>query len=204
MRRTLAQRDQAESAFSSILEDLVRRLPGARAAALVDLDGETVDYACRSDPFEVRLAAAHLRLVLHELQAAYGPACVLAVRGAARSYWARSLPQGYALTVVLSCGAATVGSCRAMAICVTRLAAEAGWEAPPAPRWHPVDVLADDRGRPVALGTAPYDAPVEILGVIARGLARFERGWRVRLRGGEATIVREPSGHFYIDDAHLV
>ena len=34
------------------------------------------------------------------------------------------------------------------------------------------------------------------MGTVAGGLARFERGWRVRLGDAlEATLVREPSGH---------
>ena len=40
-----SSRDQHESAFASILRLLVARVPGARAAALVDCLGETVDYA---------------------------------------------------------------------------------------------------------------------------------------------------------------
>jgi predicted regulator of Ras-like GTPase activity (Roadblock/LC7/MglB family) len=198
-----AKRDQAESAFAAILTDLVERIPGARAAALVDFDGETVDYASCDDPFEVRLAAAHLRIVLRELQQAYGDSCALSVRAANRSFLVRALPQGYALTLVLTCGAATASLGRAVPVCVKRLAAEAGWDGPMALLWHPVDVRTDERGRPVAMTTAKTAATVEILGSVAGGLARFERGWRVRLGGGEATIVREPSGHWYVDEPLL-
>lgn len=201
-RAPLAPRDQAESAFASILADLVERVPGARAAALVDVDGETVDYASRSEPFEVRLAAAHLRIVLRELQGMYGDTCALSVRASTRSYLAKALPQGYALVLVLTCGAATAASGRALPVCAQRLAAEAGWQAAPLV-WHPLEVRTDDRGRPLSLAAGRPDRPVEILGSIARGLSRFERGWRVRLGPGEATIVREPSGHWYTDEAHL-
>ena len=59
-------RDQRESAFTAILTDLVERVPGARCAALVDRDGETVDYGGRGSPYEMRVAAAHLRIVFDE------------------------------------------------------------------------------------------------------------------------------------------
>lgn len=199
-RRLSHERDQAHSAFTEILADLVDRVPGGRAAALVDFDGETVDYVTHGDPFEVRLAAAHLRIVLHETQAAIAGASFLAIRGAARSYVVWSLPQGYALVLILSCGAATATLGRAIPLCVQRLAAEAGWDAPPAPAWHPLAVRTDGRGRPLGIADAQDGEELEILGTVARGLARFERGWRVRSSGGEATLVREPTGYWYVDE----
>jgi hypothetical protein len=105
--------------------------------------------------------------------------------------------------LVLTCGASSVASARALPVCVWRLAAEAGWDGAPSVAWHPVDVRTDDRGRPVGVGLGAPTTSFEILGTIAGGLARFERGWRVRLGDGEATIVREPSGHWYTDEAHL-
>ncbi len=191
---------RGESAFASILADLVERTPGARAAALVDFDGETVDYASRSDPFDVRLAAAHWRIVLHEAQAPFGPACVLSVRAARRSFLVKALPQGYALVVCLSCGVHSAEGGRALPMCVRRLAAEAGWPQAAAAAWQPVAVIADARGRPTGLQAAGAEASgLEILGAVAGGLARFERGWRVRSGSLEATLVREASGHWYAD-----
>jgi hypothetical protein len=198
-----AERDQAESAFAVILSDLVQRIPGARAAALVDTDGETVDYATRSAPFEIKLAAAHWRIVLRELQGLYGDACALSVRAATRSYVVRSLPQGYALALVLSCGASTAASGRALPVCLHRLSEEACWDAPRPLAWHPVQIQTDPRGRPVATTTGDHPVPLEIMGTVAGGLSRFERGWRVRLGEGEATLIREPSGHYYMDEPLL-
>ncbi len=168
----------------------------------MDVDGETVDYACATDPFEIRLAAAHLRIVFGELQSRYADATALTIRCAARSYLVRALSHGYALILVLSCAATRVATARALALTVSRLAQEAGWGAPATLSWYPLEIDIDERGRPIrALGgrEAPLLA-VEILGTVVGGLARFERGWRVRLGGREATIVREPSGHWYIDD----
>ena len=195
------ERDQDHSAFTVILADLVDRVPGARAAALVDFDGETVDYYARhGDPFEVRVAAAHLRIVLHEAQAALASTSFFSLQGASRSYVVRALPQGYALVLVLACGATIATLGRAIPLCVQSLAAEAGWEPPPAPGWHALVVRTDGRGRPLGIGEASDGEDLEILGTVARGLARFERGWRVRFSSGEATLVREPTGYWYVDE----
>ena len=43
--RAALPRDQVPSTFTAILERLVAAIPGAHAAALVDYEGETVDYA---------------------------------------------------------------------------------------------------------------------------------------------------------------
>ena len=89
-----AARDQHESAFATILADLVRRVPGARGAALVDRDGETVDYSGRLDPFAMRLAAAHWRIVLDELRAQrfFRSVRWLALRARRTSYLVHELP----------------------------------------------------------------------------------------------------------------
>jgi predicted regulator of Ras-like GTPase activity (Roadblock/LC7/MglB family) len=193
-------RDQDESAFATILADLIGRMPGARAAALVDTDGETVDYASHSDPFSVRLAAAHWRIVLREAQDRLGESCALTIRASRRSFMVTPLPEGYALIVALSCGAHSAPYGRALPMCLQRLAAEAGWPSAPL-QWHPLDVLIDERARPVAIHSV--QGPIEILGTVVSGLGRCERGWRIRCRDEEATVVREASGHWYTDEALL-
>ncbi len=60
-------RDQETTSFTDILRRLLRATSGARAAALVDFEGETVDYAGVLDPFELRIAAAHWQIVLAQL-----------------------------------------------------------------------------------------------------------------------------------------
>jgi hypothetical protein len=194
-------RDQGESAFSPILVDLVARMPGARAAALVDIEGETVDYAGRSTPYEIRLAAAHWRLVLQRTQeqASLSGTRTLAVRAARRSFVIYTLPKSYALVIVLSCGALLAAWRRVLPACARRLAEEAGWPQPEWAPWHSVDVRSDDRRRPVSVRIAGSPVPVEILGALADGLARDERGWRVRCDREEVTLVREPGGFWYSD-----
>ncbi len=207
-RAALPSRDQGESAFTSILRALVARVPGARAAALVDLQGETVDYAGRTIPFDLRVAAAHWRIVLDEAEGRLRGPRWLAARFARRSYLVYALPERYALVVVLARAAGLAGWHRAVAVCVRALSEEAKWTrgAVPIAPWFSVDVVSDSQRRPNSVRVAGRLFPVEILGTIvnqgraAADLAHRERGWRVRLdTGAEATLVREPGGGWYAD-----
>jgi len=200
-----AARDQGESAFSPILRDLFARMPGARAVALVDIEGETVDYAGRSAPYEVRLAAAHFRIVLQRVQeqASLGGTRTLAVRAARRSFVVYALPQSYALVIVLSSGAGLAAWRRALPACARRLAEEAGWGLPDWASWYPVDVACDRRRRPACVQVNGADLRVEILGTLAGGLTGSERGWRVRCEREEVTLVREAGGFWYSDEPIL-
>jgi predicted regulator of Ras-like GTPase activity (Roadblock/LC7/MglB family) len=200
-----AQRDQHESAFAAILAKLVSRVPGARGAALVDAEGETVDYAGRAKPFDVRIAAAHFRIVLDEARERPGLGEVrsIAVRAARASYLVQTLPEGYALVVVMMRSAGFSGWHRAVASCAHALGEEAGWndasELPP--RWFPVTVLRDERRRPAAVRADGRLHPLEILGSLQAGVSGRERAWRIRFESGlEATLVREPGGACYLDE----
>jgi hypothetical protein len=207
-----AHRDQHESAFAAILASFVSRVVGARAAVLVDSEGETVDYAGRVDPFDLRVAGAHWRIVID--QAAEQPsmlgAQLLIVRATRRSYLVSTLPDGYALVVVLARRAGFSGWERALSVCTLALGEEAGWTwnrvAKPAP-WFPLDVVADPRHRPRAVRDGDRLRHVEILGsIVDRAATRTrtrprERGWRVRVDTGlEAMLIREPGGTWYSDE----
>jgi hypothetical protein len=203
-------RDRPESAFAAILGALVARIPGARAAALVDFEGETVDYAGRGDPYEVRVAAAHWRIVFDEVAAQPSMRRVqqVGVRAARRGYIVCALPEGYALIVVLTRAAGFAGHDRALAVCARALGREAGWTWSEGERpalWFPLDVVADVRLRPRAVREAGNLRPVEILGALVSrsdSLPRpRERGWRVRFDTGvEAMLLREPGGAWYADE----
>jgi len=204
-RREVVARDQHESAFASILAALVDRVPGARAAVLVDRQGESVDYSGRLDPFGVRLAAAHWRIVMDEVntQPAFSPFRWLALRAGRASYVVYELPEEYALIVILARAAGFSGWRRAVSACAHALGDEAGWSLGGAP-WVPLQVTTDERRRPRALRQTDPDAPprpIVILGTVAGGLGRHEHGWRVRFDTGvEATLVREPGGVWYSDE----
>ncbi len=199
-------RDQHDTAFTRILSDLVARVPGARAAALVDVEGETVDYWGLLSPFDVKVAAAHWRVVVDEMRQR-GPlarSTFVAVRAARASYQVHLLPEGYALVIVLSRAAGFGGWRRAVTACSLALAHEASWSADaiPSPKWYWARVMTDDKRRPIALGSPPNVRAIDVLGAVVSGLERRERGWRVRVGGRiDVTLVREAGGNWYLDES---
>jgi hypothetical protein len=199
-----AARDQHESAFTAILRELVRRVPGAVGVALVDVDGEAVDYAGRRAPFDIKIAGAHWRIVLQELAALrpLGEAQFLSVRASRASYVVRALPEGYALVLVFTRLAGFAGWARAVDAAAHALATEAGWRRGTLrSRWFAVDVTTDDRRRPRELRFAGKTQGIDVLGAVVGPFRRSEKSWRVRLDSGlEATLVREASGWWYVDD----
>jgi hypothetical protein len=199
------ERDQARTAFTQILDDLLRVAPGAVGVAVVDPIGETVDYAGRLPAFDIKVAAAHFRLILDVARSrgatALGSPLHIAVRTKGRGYVIRPLLEGYALVVLLARGAFRTSS-RALAIAERALCHEAGWPTPPQapPVWHAVEVQASERvHRPLQLRTGSDWERVVVLGTVV-GLGR-DRGYRVRLSSGaELTLVREPLGHWFMDE----
>ncbi len=193
-------RDMEVTAFAKILGDLVARLPGAFASALVDLGGETVDYAGVGDIFDVKVAAAHVRILLNDLETlgTIGVPRSLIIRGEKRTLIGRRLPEGYALVVLLRRRAGFVLSERAFAVCEWALTAEAGWtHSEKRPGWYPAAVQVR-RGRPISLGSPP--SAIEIIGTVV-GLPSCEKGFRVRVgSGGECTLVREAGNAWYADE----
>ena len=198
-------RDTDETPFAAILADLLARVPGAFAAALVDVLGETVDYTGRADPFDVKVAAAHWHIVLTELAALtwLGAPRTLVIRAAMKSFLVHTLSDEYAVVVLLGRRAGFGASKRALAVCERALAAEAGWTVRPAAQHcHAVNVECDRARRPARIRFQPSGPPtsLEVLGSVM-GLAARERGYRVRLESGaELTLVRETGGFWYADE----
>lgn len=192
-------RDTDPTPFTPILDALLCRLPGALAAALVDREGETVDYSGRGDPYDMKVAAAHGRILLNEIDnlGFLGTARWLVVRAAKRTFVTRSLPDAYALVLLMKRRAGFTRSSRAFLVCERALAIEAGWSSPvPKVTWHSVEVQHDRRGRPCKVGSLR----VEVLGAVM-GLPAYERGFRVRVQdGSELTLVREARNAWYADD----
>ncbi len=204
-RSPILPRDTEITAFTLLLSDLIQRIPGARAAALVDRDGESIDYAGALSPFDVKIAAAHWQIVLGELgrlRQLEGANQIVA-RGAQKSFIVRALADAYAVVVVLAARAGFASSTRAFAVFERDLSIEAGiGSAQTRTGWTPVTVQQDSRARPATLTTLASSTPqtVEVLGAVM-GLGRGERGFRVRLAGGfETTMVREPGGVWYTDE----
>lgn len=211
-RRRGATRDQSDSPFSAILRRLCDD-SGALAAALVDAEGETVDYAGLLSPYEVKVAAAEWRIVLTVVHESRLPGFHhvrgITVRGQGRSFLIEAMPDGYAIAMCLPRHDFTV-SRRALAQAMRELGQEAGLALPEARaqvHWARVQVRtpAESRllRRPDAIWLQGAWSPITILGRYqARDLSRSELGYLARLASGaEVFLVREPLGIWFIDNA---
>jgi hypothetical protein len=199
-------RDRPPSSFSRILERLLRAVPGAVGAVLVDAEGETVDYAGWLPPFYTQLLGAHLRLVLDGGTASISASAAypdqLVVRASRRSFLIKRLPQGFALAIAMARGAFGVSQ-RALLTAECELAKEAGWNRDGTARtWYPVRVqpALRNRWRPERVRWKSRWEPLDVIGLVV-GLHR-ERGYRCRLHSGpELTLLREPAGNWYADES---
>ncbi len=204
-RRPQASRDQDESPFNLILQDLLNVLPFARAAAVFDFEGETVDYAGHLDPYDLRVIAATFQIVLTDLREvplASGLRGVL-LNLTTASYQIRVLDPHYSLIIVLRTMATHCVSERLVVEVADRLAAEAGLDRARKPVWHRVEVLTTAKQRPVAIrepGAETAWITTDVLGAHAGELGG-ERGFRVHVRTGvEVNLVRERNGLWFVDE----
>ena len=195
------ERDMAPSSFTMILERLVVSTPSARGAALVDFEGETVDYAGSLDPFEMKIAAATWQIALAEIgETAIETPHQVVVRAARSSYVLRRVNKEYAIILVLHARAAFAVSERALAEAETGLASDAGWSRRNRPAGFGVSVQTGPEHRPVELFVADEWQPIDIMGAVV-GLRDRERGYRVRLPSGvEMMLVRERNGLWFCDE----
>ena len=209
-RRSLAVRDQAVSAFGGALMRLCDAT-AARGAALVDAEGETVDYAGCLEPFDIRVVAAEWRLilsVLSEQPQMATDASEIYFRGSKRSFAIVSMQDGYALVVDLPRGSLRI-SARALTEAVRALSLEAGLAYAPMTRigrerWTRIDVRMDSpKRRPIAIWLLGGWQPIELLGrFVDNEPGQRAVGYRARLADGtELTLVREPLGIWYAEDA---
>jgi len=209
----LWQRDQDVTAFGPILMRLCQ-VTGARAAAFVDALGETVDYASSLGPDDTRVVAAEWQLVLAlaKRQAALRRAdqakgatgednVLLCVRAANGSFAIRSLPEGYAVVLVLPRGCLEV-SPLGLSEAVRDLCAEAYLQQETSdPSWTTIQVETEktDKGRPVRIWRQGKWDAVDVLGSYVPDPRRPRvRGFRVRAAtGDELNLVREPLDRWF-------
>lgn len=213
-RRSLAVRDQAVSAFSGALMRLCDAT-ASRGAALVDSEGETVDYAGCLEPYEIRVVAAEWRLALSvftEQAREGGSGAEIYYRGTKRSFAIVGMSDGYALVIELPRSSLQI-SPRAIAEAVRTLSAEAGlpYQLTSAryggERWTRIDVRWDlQKKRPAAIWLSGGWKALEVLGRFAEVEPGSRTvGYRARLPDGtELTLVREPMGVWYADDLPVV
>lgn len=200
--------EQLPSPFATILQRLCEAT-AARAAALVDVEGEAVDYAAVGDPFEIKVAAAEWRLILSFLGQSRAQPLVhtqeMYVRAELRSYYLAALSEGYAIVLELPRHCFTTSE-RAVRQAIHELSEEAGLECPAWCKgpvtWQRVRVQhATGSRRPAALQVDDRWQELAVLGRFMEPSFRAgEVGYRVRLQdGNEVSLVREPLGHWYLE-----
>lgn len=199
-------RDQGTSEFTSILERVVADTPSARAAALFDYEGETVDYAGRLDPFDVKVAAATFQVLLAELRDLSRMPKPRQIRIQSRrvAWVVRVLDDNYSLLIVTHPRASHAVSERVLRDAEARLAEEAGLAISARPKWWRVEVQLDKAARSspmlirpspsLSLSGAGAEAAwygLDVLGCLV-GLPPREKGFRVRLDSGiELNLIAE-------------
>lgn len=207
-RRSLAIRDQAVSAFSGALMRLCDATC-SRGAALVDGEGETVDYAGCLEPYEIRVVAAEMRLALAvflEQRTLSGSTSEIVLRGKKRSFAIFGMSDGYAL--VVECPKTSFKlSFRAVTEALRALSTEAGlldtYLGMGRERWSRVEVRWDaSKRRPISIWLSGGWKAVEVLGRFAEPEPGNRTvGYRARTtEGSELTLVREPMGVWYVDE----
>jgi hypothetical protein len=205
-RQLFGRRDQMPSSFAPTLGRLCSSA-GVVGAALVDRDGEAVDYAGRVSPFDIRVAAAEWRIVLSRLarcaNAPWKDTRQVMIRGVNKSFGAVMLPEGYALVLQLLPRCFRI-SPRALAEAVREICENAGLDMPSrSSQWMRVQVneAPAPQRRPRSVWVHRKWLPVEVLGRwVGPELLPNEIGYRVRLLGGaEVTLVREPLAQWFAD-----
>jgi hypothetical protein len=209
-RDTAVERDQAATPFGGTLMRLVDST-AAFGAALVDSEGETVDYAGAVLPYDIRIAAAEWALVLKTIKLSrvedWTDTHEVRIRARGKSFAVLGLPEGYAVVLELTPRCFSL-SPRAVTEAVRELCEEAGLELPrwlrPHENWSRVEVrpLPNDPRRPAAVWVGHAWTRVELLGKYqAAHLEHGEIGYRARLASGaEITLVREQLGRWYAED----
>jgi hypothetical protein len=126
-----AEQDQIHSAFASILARLVESTPGALGAVFADDEGEAVDLFGEIDSFDLKLAAAHMGILVSRLSSMAqirrtGRFSELLIVSQHRQMISRAMGLGYQITVVLEPVASFHKLSRALDVAQAEIQIEAG------------------------------------------------------------------------------
>jgi hypothetical protein len=188
--------------FGAILEETIRLLPGCIAVAFIDQEGEAVDAVGWADEFDIKVAGAHLRVMLELVPSAHGGETRdLLIAATKLSYRVRVVAEGYVLVFLFVRDIAFSASTRVLDTCAYALAKEAGFAMQVKQGWFLAEVLtreAPPHKPRRARGKGEW-LDVEVLGAVV-GPSNQERGYRVRLSNGhEVTLMREFLGRWWSD-----
>ncbi len=130
-----APRDQVESEFTAILRRLRENVPRVLAGVFVDVEGECIDYASALPPYDAKVYAAHMIMMMDALRVrsgkvGFGEPTVLEVSADDRDVWVNRVGDGYVLVVVLEAGFDRVDLSNALTQACGEFRAAVGLAAP--------------------------------------------------------------------------
>jgi predicted regulator of Ras-like GTPase activity (Roadblock/LC7/MglB family) len=130
-----APRDQVESAFTPILRRVRESVPSVLAAVFVDTQGECIDYASALAPYDAKVNAAHMLIMMDLLRAGrdkagVGEPLVLEIMADERDLWVHRMGDEYVLIVVLTPGFDRAQLKSALLVASADFRREVGLEAP--------------------------------------------------------------------------
>src|SRR6185312_13404781 len=134
--RVEALRDQDESAFTAILRRVYDAVPAVLAVLFVDTEGECIDYVAAMEPYEAKVAGAHMHMLLKGMSlprssATMGETFGFELLSADREVWVRRFCEEYLIVVLLERGFDTSELRDAVATAGREFREEAGLETPP-------------------------------------------------------------------------
>lgn len=128
-------RDIEESAFTPILRALMQSDPSLRVAVFLDAEGECVDYVSLVDPFDAKVFAAQMLVVMMQLRGkSGGEPRSMHVHTNQHDLLVRRIGDGYALFIAFDGPVISEALRESMDLAVRALREEGGIERP---HWEP-------------------------------------------------------------------
>jgi predicted regulator of Ras-like GTPase activity (Roadblock/LC7/MglB family) len=145
-----AKRDQVESAFTPMLRKLRDASAAVMAAVFVDTEGECIDYVSEIEPYDAKVAAAHMLIMMEMFRGssekvALGEPLSFEISADQRDLWVIRIADEYVLVVVLRPGADRAELRSALVATCVEFRREVGIDAP---RWEGGDRRLSVRVRP--------------------------------------------------------
>jgi hypothetical protein len=189
MPRAEAERDQVESTFTGILRRVFEAIPALVAVVFVDLDGECIDYVAAIQPYDAKVVAAHMHMLLKHMRgdrlaSELGETFAFELVSAQREVWVRQFCDEYTLVVLLDPGFDASELRDAIAIAGREFREEVGLAAP---AWEGQERLS------VRLRASPgwnYAPAGFSLGGARYGIAAVLGRWTEPVRPGEGEPTR--------------
>ena len=134
-RRRESKRDQRESAFTPILRRVFRQVPSVLACVFVDYEGECIDYVTTLDPYDAKVSAAHMHMLLALFRSSAarricGEPFALELVTSEREIWVRCAGEDYALVTILEPGFDRLALRDALAYANREFRSEVGIDTP--------------------------------------------------------------------------